>query len=143
MYNDPAIERKCENYKKRLTTANNKIEKLRKERDELQKWIMELEERNYIMYEEMIAFGVISDRLLPKKPCKERNDMKKTKTKIEIEAIIKAKLHNIRNNCKFKRAWIPENWSCVEVKTFAKELAEELSEEHSLRRNKHGKNTHR
>jgi len=58
-------------------------EQLRKERDELKEYeryaneykdwtalkqrIKELEERNQILYEEMVSLGVIPDRLLPKK----------------------------------------------------------------------------
>ena len=47
---------------------------------------------------------------------------------MKLETIIINKLKHTRN-CKFKAAWIPKGWACVEINTFAKELAEELKKE--------------
>ena len=32
-------------------------------------------------------------------------------------------------DCKFKKNWIPKGYTCVHIKTFAKELANELAKE--------------
>jgi len=33
-----------------------------------------------------------------------------------------------KKNCRFKQAWIPKDFTCVHIKTFAKELAKKLGE---------------
>ena len=50
--------------------------------------------------------------------------------KSKIEITIQHELLATRLHCKFKEAWLPRGWACVEIKSFAKDLAE------VLRRNK-------
>lgn len=42
---------------------------------------------------------------------------------------IENQLKKTVSGCKFKRAWIPEGWACVEIKEFSKHLTEEIDKE--------------
>ena len=42
------------------------------------------------------------------------------------EKIILEKLWATRKHCKFKNAWLPPGWACVEIETFAKDVAKSL-----------------
>jgi len=44
----------------------------------------------------------------------------------KTETLIYNKLLKTKDGCKFKEAWIPKGWACIEIKTFSKELAKEL-----------------
>jgi len=43
-----------------------------------------------------------------------------------LEGLIEEKLNATRERCKFKRAWIPEGWACVEVREFSVQLAQDI-----------------
>ena len=43
-----------------------------------------------------------------------------------IESLIRKKLRDTKENCGFKKAFIPLGWACVEIETFARELVKEL-----------------
>jgi len=43
-----------------------------------------------------------------------------------VEQIIKRVLAESREHCRFKRAWIPAGWACVEIDSFSKDLAKRL-----------------
>lgn len=40
--------------------------------------------------------------------------------------LIRQKLIETREHCKFKEAWIPEGWACVEIEEFSADLARAL-----------------
>ena len=42
------------------------------------------------------------------------------------EKIISEKLWATRTHCRFKNAWLPRGWACVEIESFAKDLAKSL-----------------
>jgi len=42
-----------------------------------------------------------------------------------IKNLVKEHLEKTRD-CKFKKAWIPEGWACVEIDTFASHISEEI-----------------
>ena len=44
----------------------------------------------------------------------------------KIQQTIEDMLKATKKDCKFKQAWLPKNWACVYIKTFAKELAKKL-----------------
>jgi len=47
----------------------------------------------------------------------------------KTQKIIQEHLQYSTSHCKFKNAWIPKGWACVEIKTFAKDLATKLGKE--------------
>jgi len=46
----------------------------------------------------------------------------------QAEKIISKKLWATRTHCRFKNAWLPRGWACVEIESFAKDLAKSLGE---------------
>ena len=55
--------------------------------------------------------------------------MEQTKGQVmnRTEKIILEKLWATRKHCKFKNAWLPPGWACVEIETFAKDVAKSLA----------------
>ena len=45
------------------------------------------------------------------------------KTMTKLEYIIKKSLSDTVDHCEFKKAWLPNGWAVVNIKTFPKELA--------------------
>ena len=41
----------------------------------------------------------------------------------KLEYIIKKSLSDTVDHCEFKKAWLPNGWAVVNIKTFPKELA--------------------
>jgi hypothetical protein len=48
----------------------------------------------------------------------------------EIDIIVEQMLRDTIKHCKFKKAWLPKGWACVEIKSFCKELKERISKTH-------------
>jgi hypothetical protein len=46
-----------------------------------------------------------------------------------MQEMIRAKLEETVSHCKFKRAWLPKGWACVEIRSFAKDLANDIRKE--------------
>jgi len=44
----------------------------------------------------------------------------------QADKIISKKLWATRTHCRFKNAWLPLGWACVEIESFAKDLAKDL-----------------
>jgi hypothetical protein len=44
-----------------------------------------------------------------------------------LQKIIEDKLKGTIKGCSFKKAFLPKDWACVKIKTFAKELAMEIN----------------
>ena len=42
------------------------------------------------------------------------------------QKLLQEALEGTRTNCKFKAAFIPEGWACVEISTFARDTANAL-----------------
>ncbi len=47
--------------------------------------------------------------------------------KIKLESIIRSKLISSKNQCEFKKAFIPDGFACVNIDKFAELLSEELA----------------
>jgi len=45
---------------------------------------------------------------------------------MKLEQLIEKMLEATREHCAFKKAFIPEGWTCVQIKKFAKELAKKI-----------------
>lgn len=58
--------------------------------------------------------------------------MKDDSIKSHLIHIFKLKLTESKNHCDFKRAFIPSGWSCVQIETFSKFLAEELLDTYDI-----------
>lgn len=44
----------------------------------------------------------------------------------KIKSLIERRLIDTKERCRFKKAFIPDGWSCVEPGVFAKEVAQEI-----------------
>ena len=47
----------------------------------------------------------------------------------ELEQLIKKALKDTRENCEFKKAWIPAGWACVNIDVFAWGLVRKIEKE--------------
>ena len=49
-----------------------------------------------------------------------------------LEKFIIKKLSDTKDNCDFKKAWLPKGWACVKIKYFAKELAKDIAKKYNI-----------
>jgi len=50
----------------------------------------------------------------------------------ELKGLIESELLKTKENCNFKKAWLPKGWVCVQPKRFAEELMPKISKNYSF-----------